>query len=63
MDTQSLLVFILLPLLVLATAITLLLIQRARRKWDAGAVVRAADWRWTRVGIMSGRTDPAVMIL
>jgi hypothetical protein len=36
MDTQSLLVFILLPLLVLATAITFLLIQRARRKRDMG---------------------------
>jgi hypothetical protein len=35
------------------------------RPQEAGcrAVVRAADWRWTRVGIMSGRTDPAVMIL
>ena len=36
MDTQSLLVFILLPLLVLTTAITFLLIQRARRKRDLG---------------------------
>jgi hypothetical protein len=36
MDTQSLLVFILLPLLVLATAITFLLLQRARRKRDQG---------------------------
>jgi hypothetical protein len=36
MDMQSLLVFILLPLLVLATAITFLLIQRGRRKQDRG---------------------------
>ena len=36
MDPQSLLVFILLPLVVLTTAITLLLIQRARRKQDKG---------------------------
>ena len=36
MDTQSLLAFILLPLLVLATVITFLLIQRARRKRDLG---------------------------
>jgi hypothetical protein len=36
MDTQSLLVFIVLPLLVLATTITFLLIQRARRKRDLG---------------------------
>jgi len=36
MDTQSLLVFIVLPLLVLATAVTFLLIQRARRKRDLG---------------------------
>jgi preprotein translocase subunit YajC len=33
-DSNSLLVFILLPLLVLATVITFLLIQRARRKRD-----------------------------
>jgi hypothetical protein len=36
MDTRSLLVFILLPLLVLAMVITLLLIQRARRMRDTG---------------------------
>jgi preprotein translocase subunit YajC len=36
MDTRSLLVFILLPLLVLAMVITFLLIQRARRKRDTG---------------------------
>ena len=35
-DPQSLLVFILLPLVVLATAITFILIQRARRKQDKG---------------------------
>jgi hypothetical protein len=36
MDMESLLVFILLPLLVIATAVTFLLIQRARRKRDLG---------------------------
>ena len=36
MDLESLLGYILLPLLILATAITLLLIQRARRKRDSG---------------------------
>lgn len=36
MDTESLLGYILLPLLILATAITLLFIQRARRKQDKG---------------------------
>lgn len=35
-DSNSLLVFILLPLLVLAAVITFLLLQRARRKRDAG---------------------------
>jgi preprotein translocase subunit YajC len=35
-DSNSLLVFILLPLLVLATVITFLLVQRARKKRDAG---------------------------
>ena len=35
-DSNSLLVFILLPLLVLATVITFLLVQRARRKGDTG---------------------------
>jgi hypothetical protein len=34
MDTQSLLAFVLLPLVVLATATTFLLLQRARRKKD-----------------------------
>jgi preprotein translocase subunit YajC len=34
MDMQSVLVLILLPLMVLATAITFLLMQRARRKKD-----------------------------
>ena len=36
MDMQSFLVFILLPLLVIATAVTFLLLQRARRKRDIG---------------------------
>jgi preprotein translocase subunit YajC len=36
MDTRSLLVFILLPLLVLIFVIAFLLIQRARRKRDTG---------------------------
>jgi hypothetical protein len=35
-DSNSLLVFILLPLLVLAAVITFLLLQRARGKRDAG---------------------------
>ena len=36
MDTGSLLIFILLPLVVRALAITFLFIQRARRKQDKG---------------------------
>jgi preprotein translocase subunit YajC len=36
MDTRSLLVFILLPLLVLIFVIAFLFIQRARRKRDTG---------------------------
>ena len=36
MDLQSLLGYILLPLLILATAITLLFLQRGRRKQDKG---------------------------